>query len=382
MKGAQSWGGNGWGGAPGGKGMKGMMQQMQGMMNMMGGKGGKGGGDEKGKGKGKAAQKVAMGEKPSSGQVRSFLAEKSCGFIANCLDAEGQDVYAYKDVLENGGAGPGDIVAFFIHWSAQGKPQASHPLCRIGCPEGSGQFALKGWFKPGPTHPEGHGFIICDETKEFFGRDVYVNKTLAPTLTKDQVLAFNCHLNADGMPNVSEAQVVDDSWAPTPGDLSQSGTAEITIKGKGKGKDKGGKGGNMWGMMPPMMQQMMGMMGKGWGGGKGDMKGGKSSGKPPPSTGESYVGLVKSFNAQKNYGFIECEDTNAKYGCDVFTHGSQLADKEIGAMVSFEVGLNKEGKPQGLNVQIADGSGGPPAKKQKTGWEGGDDAWYPGGWEG
>merc|ERR1719265_175301 len=115
--------------------------------------------------------------------------------------------------------------------------------------------------------------------------------------------------------------------------------------------------------MMQMKQQMMSMMGgkgdmmggKGWGGGKGDMKGGKadgkSAGKPPPSTGEAYVGIVKSFNAQKNYGFIECEDTKEMYGCDVFCHGSQIADKEIGSMVHFEVGLNKEGKPQGLSVQ-------------------------------
>jgi len=344
----------------------------------MGGMGAKGGGKDKGKGKG--AQRVATGEKPSCGQVRVFIAEKGCGFIANCEDVPGQDIYAHKDILEKYGAGPGDTVAFFTHWSQQGQPQAGHPLCRIGCPEGSGEFALKGTFKPGPAHPAGHGFITCTVTKEFFGRDVYVNKSLAPTLTEGQVLAFNCHLNADGMPNVLDLQVADDSWEPTPGDLSQTVEAFKKDKGSGKGKDKGGKGGNMMGMMG-MMQQMMGMnpmmqqmgakmgmnpmmqqMGKGWGGGKGDMKGGKAgakpAGKPPPSTGESYAGFVKSFNPEKNYGFIACEQTMELYGCDVFTHGSQLADKEIGSMVYFEVGLNREGKPQGLNVQGVNGGKG------------------------
>merc|ERR1719265_1462365 len=138
------------GGMMGGKG-KGGMRGMGG-----GGKGGGEEGDEKGKGKG--AQRVAMGEKPSCGAVRVFIVEKGCGFIANCQETPGQDIYAFKDVLERGAAGPGDTVAFFIHWSAKGKPQASHPLCRISCPEGSGEFALKGWFKPGPAHPEGHGF--------------------------------------------------------------------------------------------------------------------------------------------------------------------------------------------------------------------------------
>lgn len=410
-------GGKGWGGDKGGKGWG-------------GGGGGKGGkGKDDAKGKGKAAQKIAAGEKPSNGQVRMFNAEKSSGFIANCQDAPGQEVYAFKDVLERGKAGPGDSVAFFIHWSAKNQPQASHPLIRISAPEGSGQFALKGYFKPGPNYPEGHGFLTCDETKEFFGRDVYVHKDLAPTLTQGQVVAFNCHLNKDGMPNITEAVEVDDSWEPTPSDLSQTWEAEIVIKGGGKGKappvfQAGGKaagkadmggGGNQGqiAQMQAMMDQLQTMMGvaqggggakgghaapawggggatagkgwgggadsgkgKGWGGGKagGGKVGGKDNGKsaggkPPPSTGETFIGIVKSFNTEKNYGFIECDEVKEKYACDVFTHGKELWDKEVGSMVYFEVGLNKDGKPQGLNVtKCDDADAGPPAKKQKTGW--------------
>ena len=34
-----------------------------------------------------------------------------------------QDVYVFERVLQSGVAGPGDLVAFFIHWSNKGLPQ-------------------------------------------------------------------------------------------------------------------------------------------------------------------------------------------------------------------------------------------------------------------
>ena len=53
------------------------------------------------------------------------------------------------EVLQTAGAGPGDTLAFFIHWSAAGKPQASVPCIRVAAANG---FALRGTFKPGPSH--------------------------------------------------------------------------------------------------------------------------------------------------------------------------------------------------------------------------------------
>merc|ERR1719335_1723647 len=134
------------------------------------GKDGKGKGkDGKGKGKSKAQMKVAMGEQVYSGQLTSYSVEKTSGFI-NCQAVSfmsGSEVYAFKDVLERAYAGPGDTVAFFLHWSARGQPQASSPLLRMS--GGDTAYALKGYYKATQNQEKPFGFITCDATYELFG---------------------------------------------------------------------------------------------------------------------------------------------------------------------------------------------------------------------
>ncbi|CAE8627785.1 unnamed protein product, partial [Polarella glacialis] len=185
------------------------------------GKGGKDAGKGGGKngGKSKTALKVAAGEKLFNGVIRMFNPEKKSGFI-DCKDTQyqfAQDVYVFQDVLERGLAGPGDKVCFFLHWSAKGQPQASSPLLRIQH-SAEGQYALKGHYKP--REGADFGFIACEETREFFDRDVYVNKDIAVTLEAGQLVSFNCYLNRDGLPNAEEVVPCEEEWLPVPGDLS------------------------------------------------------------------------------------------------------------------------------------------------------------------
>ncbi len=63
-------------------------------------------------------------------------------------------------------------------------------------------------------------------------------------------------------------------------------------------------------------------------------------------------GKVKWFNAEKGFGFIECEE-----GEDVFVHFSAIAmdgykTLEEGATVNFEVVDGAKG-PQAINVTLA-----------------------------
>ncbi|CAE7237059.1 unnamed protein product [Symbiodinium natans] len=107
-------------------------------------------------------------------QISLLTVSGQAGIIA-CAEAYaicGQEVYAYGSVLETAKVGVGDTLVFFIHWSNWGQPQASYELLRIAAVNG---MALKGTFKAAEAD-KGFGFIDCPDAKEYFGRDVYVNK--------------------------------------------------------------------------------------------------------------------------------------------------------------------------------------------------------------
>merc|ERR1712203_472220 len=101
--------------------------------------------------------------------------------------------------------------------------------------------------------------------------------------------------------------------------------------------------------MMDMIAAMMGGMKGGWGD---DWGKGKDKGPTPgqnvdgvETIGEEFVGTIKSFNAQKGWGFIECADLKAVYGNDVFLHHAQLGEFEVGSTVQFAAFLNQGGKP-------------------------------------
>eukprot|EP00930_Biecheleria_cincta_P014702 TRINITY_DN12533_c0_g1_i1.p1 TRINITY_DN12533_c0_g1~~TRINITY_DN12533_c0_g1_i1.p1 ORF type:complete len:537 (-),score=143.73 TRINITY_DN12533_c0_g1_i1:59-1669(-) len=320
----------------------------------------KGGG--KGCGKmGQAAAKRVKGEKVYHGIVKSFDPGRSSGFIdcREVLQECQKETYVFQNILQSCCAGPGDTVAFFLHWSAKGLPQASHPMVRLKC-YAEGSYALKGTFRMGTS---GFGFIDCPETKDFFDRDVYVNKDLAAALEPGALVCFNVYLNQQGMPNAHDAAFCDESWEPEMRDLSQTEVVDTSFLAPQprKGFDKG--------------------FGKGDGGfGKGDGKkgGGKSgTGKPsapPTSTGQTVTGFVKSFNENNNYGFVESDDVKQQYGCDAFLHGNEFNGKlAVGSFVQFEVAVNSQGKPQATKVFPIDQGDDPTGAALQMAAEGGSD---------
>lgn len=76
-------------------------------------------------------------------------------------------------------------------------------------------------------------------------------------------------------------------------------------------------------------------------------------------------GVVKSFNEQKGFGFIECPETFAAYNRDVFLHHKQIAGMghsiREGDHVRFEVTINDRGHPQARGLSWLK-SGTPDAK--------------------
>mmetsp|Transcript_91219 Transcript_91219/g.254763 ORF Transcript_91219/g.254763 Transcript_91219/m.254763 type:complete len:531 (-) Transcript_91219:303-1895(-) len=89
-------------------------------------------------------------------------------------------------------------------------------------------------------------------------------------------------------------------------------------------------------------------------------EGGEEAAVRPPARASDlyrpqYRGKVRSFNEQKGFGFIECQETVKAFGRDVFIHRQQMAEAglRIGQDVIFEVELNKSGHPQARRVQPA-----------------------------
>lgn len=68
-------------------------------------------------------------------------------------------------------------------------------------------------------------------------------------------------------------------------------------------------------------------------------------------------GAIKSFNPEKGFGFITCEELECVFGSDVFVHQKQINGIAPGTAVSFAVVLNKDNRPQAYDVQ-AEGGGG------------------------
>jgi cold shock CspA family protein len=77
----------------------------------------------------------------------------------------------------------------------------------------------------------------------------------------------------------------------------------------------------------------------------------------PPGPGAStgrFHGRIKSFNAQKGFGFIECPEAHAIYGRDVFLHKEQIGDFNIGSELIFAIEMNKSKMPQARDLAEID----------------------------
>lgn len=71
----------------------------------------------------------------------------------------------------------------------------------------------------------------------------------------------------------------------------------------------------------------------------------------PPDRERQFIGMIKSFNREKGYGFISCQDTSRIYDCDVFLHQHQASGFQEGQHVRFVVVCNDKGQPQARDVE-------------------------------
>jgi len=95
-------------------------------------------------------------------------------------------------------------------------------------------------------------------------------------------------------------------------------------------------------------------------------------------------GILKSFNAEKGFGFIACPELHEAFGRDVYVHGHQIKGFDVGSEVNFAIALNKDNHPQAFDIAAGtdpSGKGGKAGGKgsflqaaaAKAGWEAGQE---------
>lgn len=75
---------------------------------------------------------------------------------------------------------------------------------------------------------------------------------------------------------------------------------------------------------------------------------------PPKATGETFLGIIKSYNEKNAFGFIQSEEVQAKYNGDCFFPGRFVQENpgmNVGDMVEFDVGMSSKGQPQAIAVR-------------------------------
>jgi len=83
----------------------------------------------------------------------------------------------------------------------------------------------------------------------------------------------------------------------------------------------------------------------------------KSAGGGGAGAESGHYGTIKSFN-EKGYGFIDCADTRATFGKDIFIHKNVLEGytPQVGEPVTFSVQISSTGRPEATSVSFGEGA--------------------------
>jgi len=69
--------------------------------------------------------------------------------------------------------------------------------------------------------------------------------------------------------------------------------------------------------------------------------------------------MIKSFSAEKGFGFVECPEIYGRFRRDAFIHKAQMRNLDVGEEIEFSIDTNKNGMPQARDI---DRYRGPPSQ--------------------
>jgi len=327
----------------------------------------------------------SMTSRRSAGIVKTAVGANGFGFLA-CPEIKlifGQDVYVHQDQL--GDLTPGTEVNFAILLSKDMKPQAfdlqkghegasqpspvnaSHLAASrlLGPPEPPPAPSMEAALPPPPPNMGG-GMVP--------GGDMMMMPGMKPGMMQGggppggfpgpPPGGFPGPPGGEGFYGPAGTDPSDWKFDP----MAMSGMqAKFDHMGggcegysEGKGGGGGGGAGGMAGKGKVVLPSMM----------KGGMDAGKGSDKGKLSeTAKAdvqqiigqFTGVIKSFNLQTGFGFIECMALKENgFANDVYLHHTQKKNFDVGSHVAFTAYLNRKGQPQSMDLMAVDTSTGLP----------------------
>lgn len=360
------------------------------------------------------------------GVIKGLSYETGYGFIecAQTHSLYGKDIFFFKDALGGYYGKKGDSVSFSVESTDKG-PKATTVAVMSDHPTFFGEIKS---FNP----TKGWGMISCEVTQKSYGKDIFLLKTACvdgymanagdivrfsieespkgpqakdvKTVTKQKLgsnqagddtpqllaqlasiqqklnqrgIATSAPLNAYGVPTRSVGRAGSAGSGCGGGGAPQGGTYSGVVKSynavKGWGMIECAKTHGMYGKdmfflktslaadnaNPGDQVQFMVMMGQ-RGPEASNIKrlGSSAYTTYGPAGGESagsFVGTIKSYNAEKGWGFIACDEAMQLYGKDMFLHKKELGDyvPSVGEQVQFTATIGSNGQPQAGSVIVA-----------------------------
>lgn len=327
------------------------------------------------------------------GVLKSYNTTTGFGFIACSQTASlfHRDIFIQRREVELCGASVGATISFTIELNRNGQPQArdvgveapgvgksedamhilSHMLAEVA--RDALDRSYVGFLQ---SFNVSGGSVSCDETLRIFGREVFVPAEHLQGLTVGDAVSFRLDIDLEtGFPRARDlvltsvpagslnpdcAVTTDTSSSPgvVPGvevlaslatvgleaSVTKMTLANLSFMERGQTEFAG-----LEGMIPQTMLQWIQ-----------DQEREKARkqlslrGPSRPSPWEQldlqrrYVGIIRTFNCIRGFGFIACDETFNVFGSDVFLHNEQRERFEVGDVVSFAL------EPRGTQVRARD----------------------------
>jgi len=254
--------------------------------------------------------------------VSKSFPQKGFSLVVTDPNDESSTVYVHHTVADPNVLAKGQPVAFKVHISPKGSPQASAPVWRLAGLGKNEQGATITWGeyigKVAALMPDGTGLVDCREIKARFGQQAFVNQQVAQwcALKMEDVIRFNVSMET-GVPTIQ---------APLWKQCAKGGAVEASA-GPGMGGDMSGMQGmpgpppGMGGMGggPPPPPTGMGGGPMGMGGpmaisdGSGQAVSSGSAGNSGPGWQDApaplYVGCVTKADAERQMSLFFCPDS-------------------------------------------------------------------------